>query len=322
MIPPVFRISPGNFEQAALDQFRHQAKNVPAYRDYLRLLGKDPRSVRRISQIPFLPAAAFRSRKVLEKGKKEERIFLSSGSTSAKVAKHHVAGLGIYRASLIRCFELFYGSPRNFAILALLPSCLERKDSSLVYMAGELIKLSGHPRSGFYLNDTDALAGTIRELEVRKQKSLLLGVSFALMDFAEKHELQLEHTIVMETGGMKGKRKEITRSELHAFLTERFHVPSIHSEYGMTELLSQAYSTGSGIFRCPPWMRIFIRDPYDPFGYVKSGKQGGLNIIDLANMHSCCFVETMDLGRSLPGNAFEVTGRYDAAAVRGCNLLV
>ena len=230
--------------------------------------------------------------------------------------------MDLYMNSFRGVFNMFYGDPGDYRILALLPSYLERKNSSLVYMADELIRMSGHPESGFYLDNLEELAEHMSTLEGEGQKSLLLGVSFALADLAEKHPMKLQHTIVMETGGMKGRRREMTREELHDLLKEGFGVRSVHSEYGMCELLSQAYSKGDGIFYCPPWMKILIRDPYDPLSAMKRDSSGGINIVDLANIYSCSFISTQDIGRITSDGGFKVLGRFDNSDIRGCNLMM
>ncbi|HKL37267.1 MAG TPA: hypothetical protein VJ876_00130, partial [Bacteroidales bacterium] len=245
----------------------------------------------------------------------------SSGTTGMERSSHYIHRLDIYRTSLLRAFEQFYGPVRDYCLLALLPGYADNPDSSLILMVNELIREGAHPDSGFFLDDLDSLADKLRELEERGQKSLLLGVSFALLEMAERYHLPLKNTIVMETGGMKGRRAEITREELHHKLMSSFDLKSIHSEYGMAELLSQAYSNGGGQFRTPPWMRVWIRDYYDPFHWVPPGKSGGINIIDLANLHSCPFIETKDIGKLHPNGSFEVLGRFDYSDIRGCNLL-
>uniref|UniRef100_UPI003567DA85 acyl transferase n=1 Tax=Labilibaculum sp. TaxID=2060723 RepID=UPI003567DA85 len=248
--------------------------------------------------------------------------FTSSGTTGNLTSRHFVPDLKMYEQSFTKGFEQYYGSVSDYCILALLPSYLEREGSSLIYMMEHLIRDSKHPKSGFYLHNHEELIATIKELKKQNQKILLLGVSFALLDLAEKFQLDLENVIVMETGGMKGRRKEITREELHAFLTKRLGVEKIHSEYGMTELLSQAYSKGDSLFFTPSWMKVLIRDTYDPFSYEKQGRSGGVNVIDLANIHSCSFIETQDLGRIHADGSFEILGRFDHSDIRGCNLLV
>ncbi len=319
----IFRIRDDQgFRETALQLFRLQAVQNPVYRTYLSHLGVNPGKIRTIEEIPFLPIRFFRSHTVAVTEGPFEAVFTSSGTTGSIPSRHPVADLSLYRESFLNAFSLFYGDPARYCILALLPSYLERQGSSLVYMFDHLIRLSGHPKSGFYLHDHERLYDTLRNLAAAKQKTLLFGVSFALLDFAEEYELPEMDLTVMETGGMKGRRREMVREELHARLQASLHVPAIHSEYGMTELLSQAYSQGKGLFRTPSWMRILIRDSYDPLSLLPTGRTGGINIIDLANIYSCAFIETQDLGRLLPDGAFTVEGRFDHSELRGCNLMV
>lgn len=310
-----------DFEEAALELFSYQLQRNRIYKSYIELLGTDTKKVKRVADIPCLPAAFFKSHKILSVSGTPKLVFRSSGTEGTARACHYVADPGVYRKSFMNCFRIFYGDPADFCILALLPSYLEKGESSLVFMVSELIKESRNPESGFYLNDPDRLAATMDHLESQKKKVFLIGVSFALLDLAEKQNLSLKNTIVMETGGMKGRRKELVREELHRLLEEGMGVKEVHSEYGMTELLSQAYSRSSGQFRTPPWMRVMIRDTYDPFTYLDSGRNGGVNIIDLANIDSCAFLETADLGKALPDGSFEILGRFDNSDIRGCNLL-
>lgn len=311
-----------DFEKTTLEIFRYQAENNAVYKEYLQHLKTDVGSISKINEIPFLPIGFFKSHKVISSKDCAKEIFTSSGTTGAFTSRHYVPDLSIYEASFTLGFEQFYGSIKNYCVLALLPSYLEREGSSLIYMMEHLIKDSNHHKSGFYLHNHEELIATIADLKKTNQKILLLGVSFALLDLAEKHKLDFSDVIIMETGGMKGRRKEITREELHAFLTQRLGVKKIHSEYGMTELLSQAYSKGDSLFFTPKWMKILIRDTYDPFTYEKKGRNGGVNIIDLANIHSCSFLETQDLGKIHPNSSFEILGRFDNSDIRGCNLLV
>ena len=311
------------FRDVALEVFQFQAKQCPVYRDYLAALKVDPSAIREPEEIPFLPIEFFRSHKVIEEGKKAEVIFESSGTTGSDPSRHHAADAGLYRESFLRSFYVFYGSPEELCILALLPSYLERENSSLVYMMDHLIRWSGHPESGFYLDQLDELVTVLEKRNNDGHPTLLVGVSFALLDLAEQHAMPLWNNIrVMETGGMKGRRREMVRSELHQHLKEAFDLDKVHSEYGMTELLSQAYSEGDGLFISPPWMKILIRDPNDPFALLPSGRPGGINIIDLANVFSCSFIATGDLGKVYEDDSFEVLGRYDHSDIRGCNLLV
>ncbi len=310
------------FENLALEVFHFQYENVTVYRTYVDLLKIDPNRVSRIDQIPFLPIQFFKNRQIIANGLAPEIEFASSGTTGSETSRHLVAKSEVYRQSYTNGFRYFYGDEQQYCILALLPAYLERTGSSLVYMVDGLIRQSANPNGGFYLNQFDELAEKLTKLDSSGQKCLLIGVSFALLDLAERHKFNLKNTIVMETGGMKGRRKEMVRDELHGILTSAFGVNSIHSEYGMTELLSQAYSKGKGIFRCPPWMRVLIRETNDPLTIAPVGLTGGINIIDLANLYSCAFIQTQDLGRLHFNGTFEVLGRMDSAPIRGCNLLI
>lgn len=284
-------------------------------------MGIHPEKVTALEQIPFLPIEFFKSHQVMTGNFKSKVVFSSSGTTGSVTSAHFVKDQMLYEKSFSKAFELFYGPMSNYRILALLPSYLEREGSSLVYMVDRLMKTSGHPENGFYLNDLKALRTSLISLERANKKTLLIGVSFALLDFAEHFGLPLRNTTIMETGGMKGKRKEIVRSELHEILQKAFSIKNVHSEYGMTELLSQGYSQGNGLFRPPPWMKVLTRDTEDPLHTQKPGQTGGLNIIDLANVHSCSFIATQDLGKVHADGSFEVLGRFDHADVRGCNLM-
>lgn len=310
------------FDFLALEIFRYQAISNKIYLKYLNLLGTDPAAITKLEEIPFLPIELFKYHKIVTGNARPEIKFESSGTTGTSKSKHYVIDPGLYTSSFIKCFDLFYNSPEKYCILALLPSYLERKNSSLVYMVNQLIQMSKHDSSGFYLNNFSELSETLKKLENKKQSAILLGVSFALVRMAEKFPIHLEHTIIMETGGMKGRQEEMTREKLHELLKKAFHVKEIHSEYGMTELLSQAYSKGNGMFHSPPWMKIMTRDTYDPYTYVSTGKSGVINIIDLANIHSCSFIATQDIGKLHPDGGFEVLGRFDSSDTRGCNLMV
>jgi phenylacetate-coenzyme A ligase PaaK-like adenylate-forming protein len=314
------------FRRIALDVFRFQATNNAVYKEYLLSLKTNIESIEQLEQIPFLPIEFFKSFEIttINQTPKDPIQFTSSGTTGQITSKHFVSNSSIYQKSYLKAFELFYGNITDYCILALLPSYLEREGSSLVYMADDLIKKSKHHQSGFYLHNYDELILTLQQLQDKKQKTILLGVTYALLDVVEQFPLFRggSNLIVMETGGMKGKRKEMIREELHNILCEGFGVKSIHSEYGMTELLSQAYSKGDGIFTTPPWMKLLIRDTNDPFTYLPFGRTGGINIIDLANIYSCSFIATQDLGKTNPNNSFEVLGRFDNSDIRGCNLLV
>ncbi len=324
LIDNIFKISDEKtFRAAALEVFYYQAKHTPVYRDYLAALGTDPSQIKEPEEIPFLPIEFFKSHTVLAEGKEAEVIFESSGTIGTTPSRHHVADVALYRESFLRSFNKFYGSPEELCILALLPSYLERENSSLVYMMNQLIGWSKHSDSGFYLDQLGELSAILQKRNNDGHPTLLLGVSFALLDLAEQHPMILWNNVtVMETGGMKGRRQEMVRSELHQVLKEAFGVNNIHSEYGMTELLSQAYSAGDGLFLTPRWMKILIRDPNDPLSLLSPGQSGGINIIDLANLHSCSFIATGDLGKVYEDGSFEVLGRYDHSDIRGCNLLL
>ncbi|REE83754.1 acyl-protein synthetase LuxE [Lutibacter oceani] len=314
--------SVNDFNKTALNIFRFQATNNLVYQKFLSLLNTDISSIKNINEIPFLPIQFFKSHTVISSTKPIEEVFLSSGTTGVTQSKHFVTDLSIYETSFNKGFEFFYGSIENFTVLALLPSYLERDGSSLIYMVNDLIKKSKKPKSGFYLNNLDKLWKNLVELDQKGEKILLIGVSFALLDLVEKFNFNLKNTIVIETGGMKGRRKELIREELHEILCKGFGVEKIHSEYGMTELLSQAYSKGNGIFECPPWMKILTRDTEDALTILPEGKSGGINVIDLANINSCSFIATQDLGKTYTNGTFEVLGRFDNSDIRGCNLLV
>ena len=317
----VFRdLSPELFNGLALEIFCYQARENELYRNYIAHLGLDIQQFTVHSQIPFLPIGFFKTRRVVSGAYDEELVFSSSGTTGMQPARHYVKDSGLYEASFMDAFRRFYGDPKNYRILALLPSYLEREGSSLIYMAERLIRAGGYPESGFFLDEHTELADRLRILSSGGEKAILLGVSFALIDFARNYGFPLgDNIIVMETGGMKGRKEELTRDELHQRLKKAFHLQAIHSEYGMTELLSQAYSAGSGRFHAPPWMKVLIRDIQDPFSLLPTGKTGALNIIDLANIHSCSFIETQDIGKLHPDGSFEVLGRTDSSDIRGCS---
>ncbi|MBP9792394.1 MAG: acyl transferase [Flavobacterium sp.] len=319
----IFHIgSKKEFEKTTLKVFRFQYDNNLVYQEFCRLLKKDKSNVKRIEDIPFLPIQFFKSHKVISSAEPIQATFTSSGTTGMSTSKHHVTDLAFYEESYRLAFRQFYGNIEDYVVLALLPSYLEREGSSLIHMVDDLIQLSNNPESGFYLNDYDALIEKLIRLDTDGQNVILIGVTYALLDLIEKHQFNLKNTIIMETGGMKGRRKEIIREELHKLLCDGFGVSKIHSEYGMTELLSQAYSLGDGVFECPNWMQILIRDTEDALTYITDGKTGGINIIDLANINSCSFIATQDLGKIVGNNAFEVLGRFDNSDIRGCNLMV
>jgi len=302
--------------------FQYQAKNCKVYADFIAGLNIDPASVTTIQQIPFLPIEFFKSRLIVSSTDEVQVTFTSSGTTGITTSIHAVTDISWYEDSFRNTFKLFYGDIESYTVLALLPSYLERQGSSLIYMAEDLVKRSNNPDSGFYLYNYDELDTQLKKQQKAKKQTLLIGVTFALLDFVEQYTINFPELIVMETGGMKGRRKEMIREELHDTLCKGFGVNAIHSEYGMTELLSQAYSKGSGIFNCPPWMRIITRDTNDPMSIVTNGKAGGINVIDLANINSCSFIAIQDLGKVYDNGMFEVLGRFDNADIRGCNLLI
>jgi len=310
------------FTKKALEVFNYQFKNNKVYRSFCDLLYVHPSDISTIEEIPFLPIQFFKSREVVSSSDKVEAVFNSSGTTGTTTSRHLVKDLSIYEASYLKGFHHFYGNIKEYVVLALLPNYLERKGSSLVYMVNDLIQKTENPESGFYLNNLDELAKKLIALDKKGQKVLLIGVSFALLDLIEKYQFNLKNTLVMETGGMKGRRKELIRVELHALLKKGFSVRKIHSEYGMTELLSQAYSKGNGVFETPPWMKILTRDTEDALKILPQEKTGGINVIDLANYNSCSFIATQDLGKVHGNDTFEIIGRFDNSDLRGCNLMV
>lgn len=325
MIPnhDIFTISnQKQFEKIALKVFRFQHENNKVYREFCDFLNVEKGAVKSIEQIPFLPIQFFKSHDVVSSTDAIQQTFTSSGTTGMITSKHLVTDVSLYEESYRNAFSEFYGNIEDYAVLALLPSYLEREGSSLIYMVNDLIERSNNPNSGFYLHNYAELTTQLTELDASGQNVLLIGVTYALLDVVETQQFELKNTIIMETGGMKGKRKEMIREELHQILCDGFGVNSIHSEYGMTELLSQAYSLGNGIFECPNWMSIMIRDTEDALTYVDTGKTGGINVIDLANINSCSFIATQDLGKKYSNNSFEVLGRFDNSDIRGCNLMV
>ena len=311
-----------NTNDVALEIFQLQARHVPVYRSYIEELGVDPYGITSVDQIPYLPISMFKRYEVLMEGALVDIDFYSSGTTSGNKSMHRVSDLKLYENSCLNTFSNFIEPPEGLCILALLPNYIDQSGSSLIYMVGLFMDQSGHPDNGFFLDQFDKLEKKLEALEKSRQNTLLIGIPYALLDFFEKRKFNLKHTMIMETGGMKGRRKEMVRNELHAWLKKRTGLDRIYSEYGMTELLSQAYSTGNGIFKCPPWMRVRIREVSDPLSEARPGKSGGIDIMDLANAYSCCFISTMDLGRDLGDGNFEMLGRFDNSDVRGCNLLV
>ena len=310
----------------ALEIFFIQSANNEVYKKYIQALGIDPQSVDSIEKIPFMPISFFKTHEVITGTFQPEIIFESSGTTGENTSRHFVKSLQLYKKSFTKGFNLFYGDISNWCILGLLPGYLERENSSLIVMVDDLIKKSNHPNSGFYLHDHEKLYQALVHNEITGKPTLLIGVTYALLDFAEKYSMKLQNTFIMETGGMKGKRKEMTREEVHEILRNKFGLSKIHSEYGMTELLSQAYSKGDGIFETPAWMKVLTREYNDPFAINsfaanKRSSNGLINIIDLANLYSCCFIATDDVGRVYKNNRFEVLGRRDVSDLRGCSLL-
>ena len=308
------------FEMLALSIFDYQMESNSIYAPYAALIlkGKAPNN---IFEIPFLPISFFKTEQIICQGRPVEEVFLSSG-TSGDQSKHLVSDISLYRESYLKAFELFYGDITQYCILSLLPNYREREGSSLIYMVDDLISKSKHEQSGFYLNDYESLSMRLQKLEKEGQKTILFGVSYALLDLAEQFPQKLEHTIIIETGGTKGKRKEMLKEELHQNLKAAFSLDVIHSEYGMSELLSQSYSNGEGIFKSPPWKKVLIRDTNDPLSIIGDNKTGGINIIDLANIYSCPFIATQDLGKTFEDGTFTVLGRFDNSDLRGCNLLL
>ena len=321
----IFSLQPAGFDDLALEIYRCQYAHNEIYRLFNDALHIDPSTIHNVASIPFLPIHFFKTHEVVSGCFEPELVFESSGTTQTGNSRHLVRRAVVYRQSFLKGFSKFYGPPAEWCIIGLLPSYLERKNSSLVLMVNDLIQASGHAESGFYLYEHKKLAEVLKRNEQRQQKTLLIGVTFALLDFAEKHRMPLRHTVVMETGGMKGRRKEITREEVHDHLKKAWKLPAIHSEYGMTELLSQAYSSGDGLFGCPPWMRVVVRDEDDPLSLKVSQfskpANGLINVIDLANIDSCSFIATDDIGMLYPDGSFEVLGRRDSSDVRGCGLM-
>jgi len=309
------------FKSAAIALFKLQFKHNSVYRKYCKLLGKGEKEVKQLKDIPFLPIQFFKHQEVKTGDFTAELVFKSSGTGGAR-SVHHVKEKRLYEQSFLQNFSFLYGPLQDLTILALLPSYLEQGESSLIYMCDRLIQATKSPESGFYLHNYSELVSQMAALADQNRRVLLIGVSYALLDLVEQHQLPRHPKLrVMETGGMKGRRKELIREELHHKLSEGFGQDHIHSEYGMTELLSQAYSKGHGIFQCPPWMKVLIRNQEDPFSYVNDGQYGGINVIDLANIDSCAFIQTDDLGRGKK-EKFEVLGRFDNSELRGCNLLI
>ncbi len=321
--PPIFEnLSSNKFKELALKVFHYQAINNLVYADFIENLGINTALVKRLEQIPYLPIQFFKTHKIISTKDVVQNVFLSSRTTGLTPSKHYVTNIELYKTSFTKGFEYFYGAIENYTILALLPNYLEQKDSSLVFMVNELIKKSNTKESGFYLNNIEDLSLKLIQLDNEGRKVILIGVSYALLDLLELNKFNLKNAIVLETGGMKGRRKEMIKEELHRVLCDGFGLGKIHSEYGMTELLSQAYSHGNGIFKTPPWMKIVIRDAEDALQILPVEKAGGINIIDLANYNSCSFIATQDLGKAYSNDTFEILGRFDNSDIRGCNLMV
>ena len=317
----IFNVDDKNFEQIAFEVFQFQYINNNIYKSYCDLLKKTPSNIGDISSIPFLPISFFKSHSVICT-KKYDKVFHSSGTTNENLSKHYVSDIHIYEQSFLKNFIDNYGDPKDYVILGLLPNYMENENSSLIYMVNNLIELSESNDSGFFLKEYDFIIEKMKSLTRENKKIILIGVSYALLDLTESKNLNFENTIIIETGGMKGRRREMIKKELHETLKERTGLKKIHSEYGMTELLSQAYSKSDGIFLCPNWMRVFIRDINDPNFLYSNNKSGGINIIDLANINSCSFIATEDMGSLHKNGNFEIMGRIDHADTRGCNLLV
>lgn len=316
----IFSVSTPDFAALCRETFEFQYTSNQLYREWCNRLGRDASNSRYIADIPALPIAFFKQAKVHTTEFAPQVVFESSGTTGQQSSYHEVKDVLLYEQSYSKGFRLFYGEPADWCILALLPSYLERGNSSLVYMVNGLVQQSKHPLNGFYLNNTAELADRLRQVEASGQRTLLIGVTYALLDFAEQFPMALQHTVVMETGGMKGRREELTREQVHGLLQEGFQINQVHSEYGMTELLSQAYSNGAGRFVCPPWMRVLVRDERDPL-VVRTEGEGILQVVDLANRYSCAFIATDDVGRVYADGSFEVWGRRDHSDLRGCSLL-
>jgi hypothetical protein len=317
----MFPTDNAGFDRLALELFKRQYQSNPIYQAYTDAIGRDPASVLEVADIPFLPIGFFKTHRVITGDFDPEIIFESSGTTDTQKSRHWIRDLSLYRESFIRGFERMYGETRSYVILGLLPGYLERPGSSLAFMVGDLIRRSANPESGFYLHEFRQLHQMIRSLEAAKKQALLIGVTFALMDFADRYPMELEHTLVMETGGMKGRGREPVRAELHGQLKQKLGIKQVHAEYGMTELLSQAYAKTEGRFVCPPWMKVVARSEDDPFQWNYQGA-GPLNIIDLANRDSCAFIATEDIGICHADQSFEVLGRMDGSSLRGCSLMI
>jgi phenylacetate-coenzyme A ligase PaaK-like adenylate-forming protein len=322
LIDNIFSLSPNEFADAALRLFHIQYDGCHTYRRFVDALQIDPQTVDSVHKIPFLPVSFFKNNAIITGDAVPQMVFESSGTSGADTSKHYLADVALYEKSLRYGFEYFYGAMPQYCIVALLPHYLERQHSSLVYMVQQWMAASAHPACGFFLNNTDELCRRLQDLQTQHQPTILIGVTFALLDFAERYTINFPELIVMETGGMKSRRRETTRMAVHQKLQSAFGGAPIHSEYGMTELLSQAYSAGNGIFYTPPWMRVQIYDMYNPLAAAPAGNKGGINVIDLAGQYSCAFIQTEDMGRLLPDGGFEVQGRLPNTILRGCNMLI
>ena len=315
-------ITDKNFQKISLKVFRYQAINNPVYKEFLEGIRCDITRVDTLEKIPFLPIVFYKTHAVITENQAPQTVFLSSGTTGLNRSRHLVADTDLYKDSFRQGFKHFFGNIKDYTLLALLPSYLEQSDSSLVYMISDLIKQTQNSDSGFYLNKDTIIIEKLKDLDSKGKKVILIGVTYALLDLIEKHSFTLQNTLVMETGGMKGRRREMIKSELHQVLKEGFGVQKVYSEYGMTELLSQAYSLGETLFKTPPWMKILIREVEDPLAILPNEKSGGINVIDLANTNSCSFIATQDLGKTYANGSFEVLGRFDHSDIRGCNLMI
>jgi phenylacetate-coenzyme A ligase PaaK-like adenylate-forming protein len=318
----IFNVNEGNFNEYAMELFNYQAINNDVYGEYIRLLNINPSRVHTVTDVPFLPIGFFKTHKVVTGHQNFNNAFSSSGTTGMERSKHYVSDLEFYDKIAERIFNQFYGRLDEHVFIALLPSYQENKNSSLIYMINGFMKKSRSSQSVFISQNSDQLPELLQSVRKEKKQAVLFAVSYALLDLAERGPIDLSDIILIETGGMKGRREELTRSQLHSILKESFNLKAIHSEYGMTELLSQAYSAQNGLFDSPPWMKVLIREVNDPFSYIKEDlKTGGINIIDLANVDSCGFIETQDLGRKVNHKLFEILGRFDNSELRGCNLM-
>lgn len=323
LINKIFQInSISDFNALAIEIFHYQYNNNLIYHQFIDYNHFKLNEIINYKDIPFMPIEFFKTKTIICGQKTPEKYFESSGTTGIEKSKHYISSINTYEESFCKGFEYFYGNIQDYCLLAILPNYLEQQNSSLIYMIDKLIKKSNHSDSGFYLYDLQKLSEKLLNLHKENKKIILFGVSYALLDLAEKFPIHIPETIIFETGGMKGRRKEMIREELHHQLIRAFGVPSVHGEYGMTELLSQAYSKGNGLFKTPPWMKVLIRDTNDPYALSGCNKTGGINIIDLANIESCSFIATQDLGKLFDDGSFEVTGRFDNSEIRGCNLMI